>query len=547
MANQKNSIQAGFDKQAAIDQARADALEAKELNDIFEVAERSMCIKNDRPVPEEKDRLTREKWQEWVENAPEGQRRKWAKDAMDFAKWLYDAMTEADPKDNPEVQKYISEHPEAAGQIKEINAVITYILVALNELIFYIEGKISVDADGYFLSPNDEDEDSRPFFVLAMAAARRKPSVAAAIKISWEAWAVFYKEYRGRNPLGASVEARVIRGEITPYKPKKRAVLPRFEKVDVGEARRLIEVQAEPPPGTQLFFEIPEIESPGAAFWLLDIYDQAGGAANRMGRGAPWPMRLLIGGFLHIPIDRRDGNWYCFRQPTDEVIGWLRPNGWSQKKSRWEQFPNALEEVNRLGWLPIKGVGRVQMFGASVIPERPTDPFVEFIARVPPSAAHGARIDWPLLCKYGTESAPLYRAYLTACALMHRSANNSRPVTEVIGKALLGTDGEPIRKKGKIVRSTTEFEPNPAVRYVVGLTKAQLTEAIGLDATNRANQHTTMKAFERLKKDGVVDLQTEGRGKYQKYFLFGPNQWAEAQAEVVEVVAKTDGENRENR
>ena len=207
----KNSTQAGFDKQAAIDQARADALKARELGDIFEVLERSMCIKNDRPVREKKDRLTPEKWQEWVENKPEAARRAWAKDAMDFAKWLYDAMTEVDPKDNPELQEYISNHPEAAGQIKEINAVITYILGALNELIFYIEGKISVDADGYFLPPTDKDEDSRPFFVLAMAAAKRKPSVAESIKISWEAWAVFFKEYHGRNPLGASIEAYVLR------------------------------------------------------------------------------------------------------------------------------------------------------------------------------------------------------------------------------------------------------------------------------------------------------------------------------------------------
>ena len=73
---------------------------------------------------------------------------------MDFAKWLYDAMiSETHSKDDPELQEYISNHPEAAGQIKEINAVITYILVALNELIFYIEGKISVDADGYFCRP----------------------------------------------------------------------------------------------------------------------------------------------------------------------------------------------------------------------------------------------------------------------------------------------------------------------------------------------------------------------------------------------------------
>ena len=528
MAKQ-NSTQPDFNKQTAIDQARADALKARELHDIFEVTERSMCIKNDEPVPEEKDRLTREKWQDWVENATEADRRAWAKDAMDFAKWLYDAMV------SETFSKGDSDQPEAVEKIEKANDALTHILVALNELVFYVEGKVSVDADGHFLIPQTNG-DTRPFFVLAMAAAKRKPSITESIKISWEAWAVCFEEYGGRNPLGASVEAYVVRlPEISPFKPKKRAVLPVFEKVEVGEAKELIEVQAEPPPGTQLFLEIPEIRTPGVAFWLLDLYNRAGGAANQRGRGAPWPMRLLVGGILHIPIGQRDGNWHCFRLPTDDVIRWLRPDGWSQKKSRWEQFPQALEEVNRLGWIPIPGVGRVQVFGVSVIPERPTDPFVEFIARVPPSAAHGARIDWARLCKYGTESSPVYRAYLTVCAFMHDSAHYGQPVTKLIGKPLLNADGEPIRKKGgKIVRSQTDFEPNSKTRYVKGLTKAELTAAIGLKADVRENQSATIKAFKRLENDGVIDLQTEGRGgRYQKYFIFGRNQWADAQAEVV--------------
>ena len=41
-----------------------------------------------------------------------------------------------------------------------------------------------------------------------------------------------------------------------------------------------------------------------------------------------------------------------------------------------------------------------------------------------------------------------------------------------------------------------------------------------------------MKAFGQLADDGVIDLQKEGRGQYQKFFLFGPNQWAQAEAEV---------------
>ena len=539
MANQKNSTQADFDKQAAIDLVRAEALKVRELHDIFEVSERSICIIKDRPTP--KHPLTPEKWQEWVENAPESERRKWAKDAMDFAKWLYDAMiSETHSKDDPELQEYISNHPEAAGQIKEINAVTTYILVALNELIFYIEGKISVDADGYFLPPTS-DGDSRPFFALAMSAAKRKPSVAEAIKISWEAWAVFFEEYGGRNPLGTSVEAFVLRPtEISAFKPKKRSQLAFFDNIEVEEAKTLIQLQPEPPTDSQFILQFPELQRTGSASWLLDLYKQVGGAENSGGRGAPWPMRLFVGGLLHVPIEFRDGEWHYFPVPTDEVVGWLYPDGWPNKKSRWESLPKALEEVNRLGWVYVPGVGSVQVFGASVIPRKPTDPFVQFITRVPPSAAHGARIDWPQLCKYGKESGPLYRAYLTACEFMHRSASNGQPVTKEIGQALLGPDGEPIRrkdkktKKMKVVRSQTDFEPNPAARYVKGLNKAQLAEAIGLDAQYTANHGRALDAFERLNDDGMIDLQKEGRGQGVKYYIYGPNQWVDAQVEVIE-------------
>ena len=524
---EKNSTQAGFGRQATIDQVRADALKARGLDNIFEVSERSMCIKHDRPVP--KRPLTPKKWQEWVEDAPENERAAWTKDAMDFAKWLYDAMIS-----DPELQDYTSNHPEAVEQS------IAYFLVAINELIFYIEGKISADAEGYFFPP-ESTGDTRPFFVLAMAAAKRKPSIASAVEVAWEAWAVFYKEYGGRNPLGASVEAYVLRPtEISAFKPKKRSQLAFFDNIEVEEAKTLIQLQPEPPTDSQFILQFPELQRTGSASWLLDLYKQVGGAENSGGRGAPWPMRLFVGGLLHVPIEFRDGEWHYFSVPTDEVVGWFYPDGWPNKKSRWESLPKALEEVNRLGWVYVPGVGSVQVFGASVIPRKPTDPFVQFITRVPPSAAHGARIDWPQLCKYGKESGPLYRAYLTACEFMHRSASNGQPVTKEIGQALLGPDGEPIRrkdkktKKMKVVRSQTDFEPNPAARYVKGLNKAQLAEAIGLDAQYTANHGRALDAFERLNDDGMIDLQKEGRGRGVKYYIYGPNQWVDAQVEVIE-------------
>ena len=113
-------------------------------------------------------------------------------------------------------------------------------------------------------------------------------------------------------------------------------------------------------------------------------------------------------------------------------------------------------------------------------------------------------------------------------------------MTKEIGQALLGPDGEPIRrkdkktKKMKVVRSQTDFEPNPAARYVKGLNKAQLAEAIGLDAQYTANHGRALDAFERLNDDGMIDLQKEGRGQGVKYYIYGPNQWVDAQVEVIE-------------
>ena len=203
-----------YDKQAVIDQARKDILKEKEPDDILTGLERGLCAEHDREVPAKKSALTLEKWQEWMENAPEAARRAWTKDAKDFAKWLYDAINETNSSDDPELddlelddpglQDYIRNHPE-----EPVEQIITYLLVALNELILYIEDKISVDADGYFLPP-ESDGPTGPFLVLAMAAAKRKPSLSETIKIAWEAW-VECENYEGRNPLGASVEAYVLR------------------------------------------------------------------------------------------------------------------------------------------------------------------------------------------------------------------------------------------------------------------------------------------------------------------------------------------------
>ena len=517
--------------------AAAALFEATDPGDILAELERFMCAKHQRPAPGEKDRLTVERWQEWVENAPAQERRAWAMDAVRLAMWLMEHKT---------IREGASTVTFPPG-LQEVGFLVAYIEGPTNDRVFQEQNKFFMATENselYTAGIEREDIDDSPNYTVDsmqmipswLVGDGKKPTIEQAIKSAGLTWLEHRKEYGGYHVMAKSVEAYVLRPTaIEPFKPKKRGQLPHFDKIEVEEAKMLIQLQPEPPPDSQLFLEFPELQRTGAASWLLNIYDQVGGSANQRGRGAPWSMRLFIGGLLHVPIHQRDGEGHYFPVPTNEVIRWLYPDGkWTSKYSRWESFTKALKEVNRLGWLSVPDVGSVHVFGVSVIPEKPSDPFVQFIARVPPSAAHGARIDWPKLCAYGKESAPLYRAYLTACEFMHQSARNSQGVTEVIGKALLKSDGTPIRKKGKIVRSKTNFDPNSAVRYVTGLTKAELTAAIGLDASVRQNQSDTMKAFERLDDDGVIDLQKKGQGKTQKFFLFAPNQWAVAHEKTLE-------------
>ena len=77
---------------------------------------------------------------------------------------------------------------------------------------------------------------------------------------------------------------------------------------------------------------------------------------------------------------------------------------------------------------------------------------------------------------------------------------------------MLGADGKPLRKKGRIVRSKTKRKPNYVTRYVeTELTEHDLARMIGFDPTERQRRHDARFAFERMDDDGVIDLQRNGR------------------------------------
>ncbi|MCY4507431.1 MAG: hypothetical protein OXG35_10805, partial [Acidobacteria bacterium] len=215
-----------------------------------------------------------------------------------------------------------------------------------------------------------------------------------------------------------------------PFRPKCRGSLPRVDETTTTEATRLQHtspwlpgLEQVPQPSELEQLDLPGFQSPveERPSWLLWLYDNAHKESDRSpGRVAPWDLRLFVGALLHLSIRSRDGLWRTLRFPTEEVIGWLHPGGWANRRRDWDSFPTALRRVNSL-YLQTE-IGMVLAVVASVIPRQPTDPLVEFSVRLPKSSSGGVRIDWRRLTRYGATSATLYRAYLSVCAARARTA-----------------------------------------------------------------------------------------------------------------------------
>jgi len=232
-------------------------------------------------------------------------------------------------------------------------------------------------------------------------------------------------------------------------------------------------------------------------------------------------MRLFIAAILHLPIQERDGRWRALRPTTTDVIAWLHPNGWKNRRRDWHRFPAALEFMRKnLGYITVPGIGHVAVLIPTVIPQRPTDPFVEFTIRIPPAASGGIRIDWPTLCQYGTKSAALYRAYLSVMAFLDRSAHHGHPITRLIGAPLTDEDGKLQRRNGGLlIRSESDLINNPSARFVPHLSIHQATAMIGYDPNSKQRRHDTRLALRELHDHGVIELLEDRIGLR----LFGPH------------------------
>ncbi|MCY4641440.1 MAG: hypothetical protein OXC41_01890 [Gammaproteobacteria bacterium] len=309
-----------------------------------------------------------------------------------------------------------------------------------------------------------------------------------------------------------------------PFCPRIRASLPRLGKFSENDVQMSeFPEDVRPPCSTQ--FELPGFESKitQCPSWLLWLFHRAGGQSMRQGHGAPWDMRIWIGVLLHLHVNDRDGDWYALQFPTNYLVSWIHPDGWSHKCRDWHRLLEALCSIrDNLAYVTIPQIGQVAIMVPTVIVEKPTDPIIEFFVRLPASTAHGDKIIWKTLCKYGTQSAILYRTYLSVCAHLGRSARHGVPLTKDIARPIFTTDGKYKRRKnGQIIRSSDPGDtiPNPSAKYSGLLTDADLAYMIGFDGKNRKHRYLARCALTQLAEDSVIEIENVG----SKMRIFGPS------------------------
>ena len=312
-------------------------------------------------------------------------------------------------------------------------------------------------------------------------------------------------------------------------------MIPRFHRSTPEDVVYLPGLNA-PSLGGQQRSQLPLFETPqvgGCPSWLLSLYDQAGGTSMSPGQGAPWALRLFVAALLAIPVEARDGLDKRFRLPVGEVARWLHPGGWDRSNRRrdWQAFQAALRSLDELR-IPYRVAAcsdpdqcrfcrtlgghlvNLRVVDVPAVPltwNRGKTP-VEIRVAIPESAAMGARVDWERLTEYGLESAVLYRAYLSVCAVLDHSARKGQPITKTIPAPRVDAKGVVIRQRGRILRDSSHRVSNPAARYVGYLGDDQLRRMVGLRTDHPENRKRARAAIERLAQDGVIELDRRGDG-----------------------------------
>ena len=286
----------------------------------------------------------------------------------------------------------------------------------------------------------------------------------------------------------------------------------------------------------------------------LALYDSGTGPMATRGRGAPYAQRLFVEILLDVGrLDRVPGQTARVEVTLRELVAWLWPNGWKRTRS-----------AGRLGDLQILQRELLILDSMRILWERmlwrlvavqalPTEnsrmeDVIVFRVEHLPGSEHGPLLDRDRLRRFGTVSAPAWRAYLRLAYLWDavKGKNNgariyaTRPVVARDRRGVLvGANGKPLRdQRGAVVKDWSDpravilgangkpvsasnppaYERNPAADRVPMLGPDDLIRLAfddNLDvpaATRRWRLHEARKVARMFAEAGVTVVEQDGAG-----------------------------------
>ena len=191
---------------------------------------------------------------------------------------------------------------------------------------------------------------------------------------------------------------------------------------------------------------LPGLEPAGRArpATTLALFDAMGlsKVVDRGRNGEAVDRRMMLETMMTAALPRRHST--SVTVPLRTVRDWLWPNGWHRGRD-WPKLLEAFQTINQ-AWLPYEGMidGRWQrrMWLPVTVVDIPANPDLDapvalHIRVRPGDTGNGALIDRQQLRKYGAESAPLWRGYLSAAhhwdqhgTYKSRLIQPTRPVVE---------------------------------------------------------------------------------------------------------------------
>ena len=328
-------------------------------------------------------------------------------------------------------------------------------------------------------------------------------------------WLSMPEATRPRHPLAPLLTAWQARTRPgTPFRPRKRASVPRLHRVPDDEAMQLF--KTEPPQGQIALtfgrdFEVVD----SCVSWLLEMYAQAGSSKVGDKRSLAWSFRIVIGALVNLAQADRDGHSRDLTFTVDEIVDWLELAKGGRWPNRARDYPRLADALDELQSYRVT-VGKLRFwlasaYGIPAVYEK--DAPCVLTVRTPPSAATGMSIDWPRFRVEAAASALRGRGYLSLMALLDRSARRGHPITRLIPAPALDVDGKPQRRKGGAIVRTGELIPNPAANFAPLLPERDIARFLGM-GDSRMARHRARRTITDFAKgpNAIIDLEPVPKG-----------------------------------